>query len=225
MRGEILENLALGKKFIRAGYKVRCYGGKETLSFRMYPQGLRSLFSGFSRSLATGSQTMSFLTLLLIVCWVVGAFGVTRNLLQSAFLGDVTGLLCGEGSTCSISCRFTGCSLASAILAFRRPFFFRLPLIFFAAAFCLVTLSHVLQEKGNLEGKACPDWRGEDSFVRLIHLPTFWTVLVDFMAWFIIHIGVAFVPVRVPARRFDPDGWLFKSRDWEQRWADLFALF
>jgi glycosyl-4,4'-diaponeurosporenoate acyltransferase len=51
--------------------------------------------------------------------------------------------------------------------------------------------------------------------VRLIHLPTFWTVLVDFMAWFIIHIGVAFVAVRVPARCFGIDGWLFKSRDWE----------
>src|SRR5512135_3068539 len=52
--------------------------------------------------------------------------------------------------------------------------------------------------------------------MRLIHLPTFWSVLVDFMAWFIIHIGVAFVAIRIPARCFDLDGWLFKSRDWER---------
>ena len=51
--------------------------------------------------------------------------------------------------------------------------------------------------------------------MRLIHLPTFWTVLVDFIAWFIIHVGVALALVRVSAERFDPNGWLFKSRDWE----------
>jgi len=52
--------------------------------------------------------------------------------------------------------------------------------------------------------------------MRLIHLPTFWTVLVDFIAWFIIHIGVAVVLVRIPAERFRPDDWLFKRRGWER---------
>jgi glycosyl-4,4'-diaponeurosporenoate acyltransferase len=51
--------------------------------------------------------------------------------------------------------------------------------------------------------------------VRLIHLPTFWTVLADFIAWFIIHIGVAVVLVRTRAERFKPDDRLFKSRGWE----------
>lgn len=51
--------------------------------------------------------------------------------------------------------------------------------------------------------------------MRLIHLPTSWTVVVDFQAWFVIHIGVVYLMVRIPTPRFDPDGWLFKIRQWE----------
>ena len=42
--------------------------------------------------------------------------------------------------------------------------------------------------------------------MRLIHLPTFWTVVVDIIAWFVIHMGVAYVMVRIPLKRFDPEG-------------------
>ena len=51
--------------------------------------------------------------------------------------------------------------------------------------------------------------------MRLIHLPTSWTVAVDFLAWFVIHMGVVYFMVRIPIFRFDPDGWLFKIRKWE----------
>jgi 4,4'-diaponeurosporenoate glycosyltransferase len=135
VRGEILENLVLGKKFIRSGYRVRCYGGKGTLSFRMYPQGLRSLFSGFSRSLATGSQTMSFFTLLLIVCWVAGAFGVTRHLLQSAFLGDVTGLALWGGLDVLYILQIHWMLSRIGNFGFVTALLFQVPLLFFAVAF------------------------------------------------------------------------------------------
>lgn len=51
--------------------------------------------------------------------------------------------------------------------------------------------------------------------MRLIHLPTFWTILIDIIAWFIIHVGVVAIMVRIPARRFDPNHWLFRGRRWE----------
>ena len=39
-RGEVLESLAIGREFLKAKRTVQCYGGKETISFRMYPEGL-----------------------------------------------------------------------------------------------------------------------------------------------------------------------------------------
>ena len=52
--------------------------------------------------------------------------------------------------------------------------------------------------------------------MRLIHLSTFWTIVVDFIAWFIVHIGVVAIMVRIPARYFNPNQWLYRSRNWER---------
>ena len=52
--------------------------------------------------------------------------------------------------------------------------------------------------------------------MRIIHLPTSWTILVDFVIWFIIHMGVVYGVVRIPTHRFNPDGWLFRTRGWEK---------
>ena len=63
--------------------------------------------------------------------------------------------------------------------------------------------------------------------MRLIHLPTFWTIVIDFVAWFIIHIGVVAIMVRIPARHFDPNHWLYRGRRGEREgdvYPDLFTF-
>jgi len=60
--------------------------------------------------------------------------------------------------------------------------------------------------------------------MRVIYLPTFWTILVDFAAWFMIHLGVAFALVRFSVNRFNPGSWLFKSRNWE-RGGEVYPRF
>lgn len=52
--------------------------------------------------------------------------------------------------------------------------------------------------------------------MRLIHLPAAWTILVDVVAWFVIHVGVVWWAVRIPLQSFDPEGWLFQARPWEE---------
>jgi glycosyl-4,4'-diaponeurosporenoate acyltransferase len=59
------------------------------------------------------------------------------------------------------------------------------------------------------------------AYMRLIFLSTFWTVILDIIAWFIIHMGVVLLMVRIPAGTFDPGSFLFKSRVWE-RGGDLY---
>ena len=51
--------------------------------------------------------------------------------------------------------------------------------------------------------------------MRLIYLPTFWTIVIDFIVWFIIHIGVVAMMVTIPAKHFNPNHWLYRSRKWE----------
>ena len=52
--------------------------------------------------------------------------------------------------------------------------------------------------------------------MRLIYLPTFWTIVIDFVAWYIIHIGVVAIMIRIPAKNFDPNHWLYRGRRWER---------
>ena len=51
--------------------------------------------------------------------------------------------------------------------------------------------------------------------MRLLYLPTFSTIFVDFISWFIIHIGVVAIMVRIPAKHFNPNHWVYRSRKWE----------
>ena len=52
--------------------------------------------------------------------------------------------------------------------------------------------------------------------MRLIHLSTLWTVVIDILAWFVIHMGVVHAMIRIPAKHFDPASWLCRSRKWER---------
>jgi glycosyl-4,4'-diaponeurosporenoate acyltransferase len=63
--------------------------------------------------------------------------------------------------------------------------------------------------------------------MRLIHLPTFWTVVLDIIVWFVIHMGVVYAMVRIPLKRFDPEGSLCRSRNWERDgrlYQDVFKI-
>jgi glycosyl-4,4'-diaponeurosporenoate acyltransferase len=63
--------------------------------------------------------------------------------------------------------------------------------------------------------------------MRLIHLPTFWTVVVDIIAWLVIHMGVVYVMIRIPLKRFDPECPLCRSRKWERdgrMYQDVFKI-
>lgn len=51
--------------------------------------------------------------------------------------------------------------------------------------------------------------------MRIIDLPTGWTVLLDAVAWVVIHLTIAYVFIRLPLSAFPPSRWLFRPRRWE----------
>jgi 4,4'-diaponeurosporenoate glycosyltransferase len=77
VRGEILENFALGKVFLDAARPVSCYAGRGTVSCRMYPSGLRELVEGWSKAFVTGAAGTPTAFLLLAIAWISGALGST----------------------------------------------------------------------------------------------------------------------------------------------------
>jgi len=49
----------------------------------------------------------------------------------------------------------------------------------------------------------------------ILHLPSLLNVIVDFVAWFIIHVFVSLFVARIPYDSFRPDSWLYKERKLE----------
>ena len=63
--------------------------------------------------------------------------------------------------------------------------------------------------------------------MRVIHLPLFWTIIVDCIAWAIIQPGVAYLSMRFPPSLLDHQRWLYRTRSWERGgdlYRDLFAV-
>ncbi|HLS30047.1 MAG TPA: hypothetical protein VK021_04265 [Flavobacteriaceae bacterium] len=61
----------------------------------------------------------------------------------------------------------------------------------------------------------------------LIQLPSLWIVILDIIAWFILHMGISLLMLKVPDRWFEKEHALFKTRDWEQNgaiWQKIFRI-
>ncbi len=52
--------------------------------------------------------------------------------------------------------------------------------------------------------------------MRIVYLPTFWTVILDCVAWATIQTFIAYLATRLPRRMLNPESWLLKTRPWEQ---------
>ena len=88
VKREIMENMAYGSLFKNKGGDIYSHAGRHTISFRMYPRGIIDLINGWSKGFASGAVKTSIPILIIIVLWIIGALGTTRNLIQELFLGD-----------------------------------------------------------------------------------------------------------------------------------------
>jgi 4,4'-diaponeurosporenoate glycosyltransferase len=90
VKGEILEDLAFGSEFRKRGVALHCYGGRQTVAFRMYTGGLNQLIKGWSKGFAMGAAKTSIPVLIMIIAWITGAIGTTRHLIQGAIITDTS---------------------------------------------------------------------------------------------------------------------------------------
>jgi 4,4'-diaponeurosporenoate glycosyltransferase len=137
VKDAVLENLLLGRHLLRLGKPVRCFGGKGTLCFQMYSDGLRSLIAGFGKGFATGAGAISFTMLLILSLWVFGGASVARHLLQEG-VSEGPGSLPFWGPMYALYAVQIGWMLRRiGNFGFFDALLYPVPLLFFAAVFCL----------------------------------------------------------------------------------------
>lgn len=71
----VMDDLELGQSFQKAGKPVKCYGGRNLLGFRMYPEGLTALFEGWSKNFGAAAKLTHPAIFIMITIWIAG--GIT----------------------------------------------------------------------------------------------------------------------------------------------------
>ena len=56
---------------------------------------------------------------------------------------------------------------------------------------------------------------GEVNTLRILDLPTGWTILLDILIWTLIHFAVVIAMLSLPIRLFDIEAWPFRARFFE----------
>jgi 4,4'-diaponeurosporenoate glycosyltransferase len=153
VRGEVLESLGLGKQFLRANRKVRLFGGKGAISFRMYPEGIGSMIEGFGKGLGTGAKAMSPPILLMAICWITGGVGVTRHFLYSLILADSPGFLASIGMYLLYALQYHWMLRRLGNFGFLPALLFPIPLLFFIGVFGLSFLQIFLLGRVRWKGR------------------------------------------------------------------------
>ena len=80
VRGSVVDDIALAQAASSAGWPVEASAGGRNLTYRMYPEGWRSLVEGWSKNLLSGAAAIAPLRSLAVAVWVTAAlvsgFGV-----------------------------------------------------------------------------------------------------------------------------------------------------
>lgn len=92
IRGNILEDMAFGELLRKNGVPFRLFIGDGELSFRMYPEGLKSLLQGWTKNLAAGAAKTPFPLFLPVFLWVMSAVSVPLHLVVFALSAQRFGL-------------------------------------------------------------------------------------------------------------------------------------
>lgn len=94
VKGEVVEDLALGERLKKHNLPIHCYGGQGTISFRMYPNGIRELVDGWSKGFATGAGRAYIPLLVASIAWIgsgisatVCAIGAIWSMHNTAIMG------------------------------------------------------------------------------------------------------------------------------------------
>ena len=77
VKGEVVEDLALGEELKKNNLRLHCYGGWGTISFRMYPNGMRELVDGWSKGFATGARMARIPLLVATIAWIGSGISAT----------------------------------------------------------------------------------------------------------------------------------------------------
>ncbi len=92
VRSEVVEDMALARRYQRADRSVSVFTGGRAIRYRMYPDGPASLVQGWTKNFASGASATGFVRLLAAAAWLA-AMGTTILMAADVLAGTRSGLL------------------------------------------------------------------------------------------------------------------------------------
>jgi 4,4'-diaponeurosporenoate glycosyltransferase len=87
VRGEVVEDVALARRFHSRGLPVTVFTGWGAVEFRMYPDGPRQLANGWTKNLASGAKLVDPVASAIAVWWVSACIAFTAMAVRVAAVG------------------------------------------------------------------------------------------------------------------------------------------
>ncbi len=158
VRDEVVEDIALAANFVSAGLPVSCLLGGDRISFRMYPDGVRSLAQGWTKNIATGAGRAPLSRVLPSVAWVA----VMATVATGAIVGAAR-WIAGDAAPVAALVAYAIVTVHLAFVLRRIGTFrvwtavlFPVPLSFFVAIFCRSLVAVAMGSSVTWRGRAVP---------------------------------------------------------------------
>ena len=135
VKGEVVEDLALGNRLKKRKIPIYCYGGKGTISFRMYPNGMRELVDGWSKGFATGAVKTYIPILLAIIAWVGGGISATRYTFETIYSMNTISILVWTSAYLGYAIQVYWMLFRLGTFRFYTALFYPVSLLFFLVIF------------------------------------------------------------------------------------------
>ena len=59
----------------------------------------------------------------------------------------------------------------------------------------------------------------------IFHLPSLWAIVINFIVWLVIHVGVSVTVAKIRPDSFNPESWLYREHNWERSGRTYQAFF
>jgi 4,4'-diaponeurosporenoate glycosyltransferase len=161
VKGDVVEDLALGESLKKQNLPIHCYGGQDTISFRMYPNGIRELVDGWSKGFATGASMARIPLLVATIAWIGSGISATVFAIGAIWSMQSTAILWWTLAYLAYAVQVRWMAFRVGTFKFYTGLLFPVSLLFFLGVFFrsvfLISIKRSVRWKGiviNLEDKA-----------------------------------------------------------------------
>jgi len=152
-RGSIVDDLALGEQLKKKGLGFDLYAGGKDIAYRMYAGGLKDLFYGWMKNIATGASKTSVPVVVMVVLWVGALISAVLNIFLQSFDRSLEGILIYSAFYVAFALHLYLFSRRIGRFHVLASLLYPLPLLFFLAVFAASVFKKVFRLKAVWKGR------------------------------------------------------------------------